>query len=241
MKKLLLFFTLFVTLLPKHAHSQNNGAAAVALATGIVALGAGIAAIEDLKERTELTATQWILANHPEMTAFSLKTLDFDGKKARDMSNTSVISFKVQEFTPKDEVVLDGKKQVLFAFTSYGWINDQGIDFSKVNWYLVDSEEWMKMMIAYAKVSSIEKNESALKQILTNGMIVNRGIRVKSKLEVPFFKLEGDMYLAVDYSNEMKLVYNERSLGIFIKKTGDLLQMRRGNVIDIHEFLFGNK
>ena len=241
MKKLLLFFTLFIMLFPKQAPAQNNGAAVAALATGIVALGVGIAAIEDLKERTELTATQWILANHPEMTAFSLKTLDFDGKKARDMSNTSVISFKVQEFTPKDEVVLDGKKQVLFAFTSYGWINDQGIDFSKVNWYLVDSGEWMKMMIAYAKVSSAEKNESSLKETLTNGMIVNRGIKVKSKLEVPFFKLEGDMYLAVDYSNEMKLVYNERSLGIFIKKTGDLVQMRRGNVIDIHEFLFGNK
>jgi hypothetical protein len=39
----------------------------------------------------------------------------------------------------------------------------------------------------------------------------------------------------------MKLVYNENSLGIFIKKTGDLVQMRRGNVIDIHEFLFSGK
>ena len=129
------------------------------------------------------------------------------------------------------------KNRVLLAFTSYGWIGEQGIDFNKVSWYLIDNDEWMNMMVAYAKVSSKEKNESILKEILTNGVIVNKGVKVKSKLEIPFFKLEGDMYLAVDYSPEMKLIYNENSLGIFIKKTGNLVQMRRGNVIDIHEFL----
>ena len=60
------------------------------------------------------------------------------------------------------------------------------------------------------------------------------------KLEIPFFKLEGDMYVTTDYSNEMKLIYNENSLGIFIKKSQDLVQMRRSTVIDIHEFLFPN-
>lgn len=49
------------------------------------------------------------------------------------------------------------------------------------------------------------------------------------------------MYLVTDYSPEMKLVYNENSLGVFLKKTGDLVQMKRSVVIDIHEFLFGKK
>jgi hypothetical protein len=239
MKRLTLLLIVIILLFPKQSEAQNNGAAIAAVAGGIMAIGAGIAAIEDMKERTELTATQWVLANHPELTNFSLKTLDFNGKKIKDLSNTSVISFKIQEFNPTDNPVLDGKKQILFAFTSYGWIGEQGIDFNKVSWYLIDNDEWMSMMIAYAKVSSKEKNESILKETLTNGVIVNKGVKVKSKLEIPFFKLEGDMYLAVDYSPEMKLIYNENSLGIFIKKTGDLVQMRRGNVIDIHEFLFG--
>lgn len=241
MKKITLLITLIIFLIPKTSKAQDNGAALAAVATGIVAIGAGIAAIEDMKERAELTATQWVLANHPELTSFSLKTLDFEGKKIKDMSTASVISFKIQEFTPTDDIALDGKKQILFAFTSYGWINDHGIDFSKVNWYLIDSDEWMNMMVAYSKVSSKEKSESVLKEKLTNGVIVNRGVKVKSKLEIPFFKLEGDMYLATDYSPEMKLVYNERSLGVYLKKTGDLVQMRRGSVIDIHEFLFGKK
>ena len=49
------------------------------------------------------------------------------------------------------------------------------------------------------------------------------------------------MYVTTDYSKEMKLIYNENSLGIFIKKSQDLIQMRRSTVIDIHEFLFPNK
>ncbi len=242
MKKSILLLTLAIFLFPKAVKAQDNSSAAIAAAaTGLVAIGAGIAAIEDMKERAELTATQWVLANHPELSSFSLKTLDFDGKKLKDMSTCSVISFKIQEFIPSDDIKLDGKKQVLLAFTSYGWINDYGIDFNKVDWHLVDKDEWMNMMVAYSKVSSKEKSESVLKEKLENGVIVNRGIKVKSRLEVPFFKLEGDMYLAVDYSSEMKLVYNERTLGIFLKKTGDLVQMRRGAVIDIHEFLFDGK
>ena len=71
--------------------------------------------------------------------------------------------------------------------------------------------------------------------------IVNNGIKVKSKLEVPFYKLEGDMYLVADYSSEMKLIYNEKSLGILLKETGDLVQMGRNNLIETHEFYFEKK
>ncbi len=83
-----------------------------------------------MEEKAELTATQWILSNNPELTSFSLKTLSFDGKKLKDMSETSVITYKIQEFTPTDNPELDGRKQVLFGFTSQGWINEYGIDIN---------------------------------------------------------------------------------------------------------------
>jgi hypothetical protein len=239
MKKWTIVLLIIILLVPKQSKAQNNGAAAaVAVGAGLLAIGAGIAAVEDMKERAELTATQWVLANHPELNSFSLKTLDFNGKKTKDMSATSVISFKIQEFNPTDNPKLDGKKQVLLAFTSYGWISDQGIDFNKVSWYLIDSTEWLNMMVAYAKVSSKEKNETILKEALSNGLVVNKGIKAKGKSEIPFFKLEGDMYLVTDYSSEMKLIYNEKTLGIFLKNTGNLVQMGRTAVIDTHEFLF---
>ncbi len=238
MKRLTLTLIIIILLVPKQSEAQSNGAAVAAVAGGLLAIGAGIAAIDDMRERAELSATQWVLANHSEMTSFSLKTLDFNGKKLKDLSNTSIISFKIQEFNPTDNPVLDGKKYILFAFTSYGWISEQGIDFNKVSWYLVDKEEWLNMMVSYAKVSSNEKNEATIKDKIVKGIIVNKGVKIKGKMEIPFFKLEGDMYLAVDYSSELKLIYNENSLGVFIKKTGNLVQMRRGNVIDIHEYFY---
>lgn len=239
MKKSLLFLIMIIYLFPKQSNAQNDGAIVAGVAGGLLAIGAGIAAIEQMKEQAELTATQWILSNHSELNSFSLKTLDFDGKKLKDLSSASVISFKVQEFVPSDKPELDGKKQVLFGFTSHGWINEYGIDFNKVKWYLIDDAEWMKMMVAYVKVSSDQKNETTIKEVLSNGKVVNNGVKGKSKLEIPFFKLEGDMYLVTDYSSEMKLIYNERSLGIFLKDTKDLVQIGRGDVISIHEFFFG--
>lgn len=239
MKKSILVVIIILLLIPKYSNAQNNNTAAIAgIAGGLLAIGVGIAAVEEMKERAELTATQWILTNHPELNSFSLKTLDFNGKKLKDMSSTSVISFKIQEFSPSDKPVLDGRKQVLFGFTSHGWINETGIDFNKVKWFLIDSKEWMNMMVAYSKVSSSEKNEAVINEKLSKGKIVNNGVKVKGKLEIPYFKLEGDMYLVTDYSSEMKLIYNERSLGIFLKETGDLVQMGRGAVIETHEFYF---
>jgi hypothetical protein len=238
MKKVIFIFTAFLLMLPKQAKAQNTSSAIVgAIATAGIITGA-ILSSEEMKERAELKATQWLLANHPEFSTFNLETFDFNGKKAKDISSTTVISFKIQEFTPKVDPILDGKKYVLFCFTSYGWVSDQGMDFSKVNWFLIDSTEWMNMMVSYTKVASEVKDEKILREKLAVGVIDNKGIKVKNKLEIPFYKLDGDSYLVTDYSPEMKFIYNEKSLCIFLKKTGDLVQMKRQTIIDTHLFLF---
>ena len=223
-----------ILLFPKSITAQNDGA--VAAVGALAAIGAGIAAVEQMKERAELTATEWVLTNHPEMTSFSLKTIDFEGKKLKDMSSVSVITFKIQGFAPSDNPILDGEKHVLLGFTSHGWINEYGIDFNKVKWFLIDRKEWIKMMAAYVRVASGEWTNNNLEEILTNGKIVNKGVRVKSKMVIPFYKLSGDMYVVTDYSKEIKFIYNERSLGIFLKDTQDLVQIKRGSLIEIHEF-----
>tara|TARA_R110002050_G_scaffold204522_4_gene340184 strand:- start:111284 stop:112006 length:723 start_codon:yes stop_codon:yes gene_type:complete len=238
MKRITLLVLLVITfLIPKNTQAQD-GAAIAATAGALLAIGAGVAAVEQMKERAELTATEWILSNNPELVNFSLQTLDFNGKKVKDMSDTSVITFKIQEFVPEDKPVLDGKKQILLGFTSYGWINEYGIDFDKIRWFLIDSSEWLKMMTSYTKVASGEPNDSFIKEQLTNGKIVNKGIKVKSKTTIPFYQLSGDMYVVTDYSPEMKFIYNEKSLGIFLKETKNLIQIRRGNIIEIHDFFF---
>ena len=238
MKKIFTFLVIISLLLPKNVEAQNNGAATAAVVGGLLAIGAGIAAIEQMKEQAELTGTEWVLTNRPELTSFSLKTLDFNGKKLKDMSSVSVIIFNIQEFEPMNKPILNGKKQILFGFTSYGWINEQGIDFNKVKWHLVDKMEWLKMMTSYVKVASGQVDESHIKEALVAGKIVNKGIDGKGDLEIPFYKLEGDMYVVIDYSADMKFIYNERSLGIFLKETKDLVQIGRSEIIKIHEFFF---
>lgn len=238
MKKILILLVAITYLVTQNLKAQNDGAAVAAVAGGLLAIGSGIAAVKQMEEKAELTATQWILSNNPELNSFSLKTLSFDGKKLKDMSETSVITYKIQEFTPNDKPELDGRKQVLFGFTSQGWINEYGIDFNKIKWFLIDDNEWMNMMISYVNVSSSKNDTSTLKNILKKGKVVNKGVKVKNKLVIPFYKLNGDMYVVNDYSDKMKLIYNERSLGIFLKETSDLVQIGRKDIIEIHDFFF---
>lgn len=241
MKTIIISFFTFLILFPKVANAQQSGEAIAGVVGAITAIGVGIAAVEQMKERAELTATEWLLANNPEITSFSLKTIDFDGKKLKDMSSASVITFKIQEFIPSNKPELDGKKQVLLGFTSHGWINEYGIDFNKIKWFLLDEAEWTKMMVSYVKVASGESNDSHVKSNLMDGKIVNKGVKVKSKMTIPFYQLSGDMYVVTDYSNEMKFIYNERSLGIFLKETQDLVQIKRSSLIELHEFFFEDK
>ena len=241
MKKVIIALFTILIFIPKQSRAQDNGAAIAGAAVALTAIGVGIAAVEQMKERAELTATEWLLTNNPEITSFSLKTIDFDGKKLKDMSSASVITFKIQEFMPSDKPELDGKKQVLLGFTSNGWINEYGIDFTKIKWFLLDEAEWTRMMVAYVKVASDEKNDTNLKSTLREGKIVNKGVRVKSKMVIPFYQLSGDMYVVADYSSDMKFIYNERSLGIYLKDTRDLVQIKRGSLIELHEFFFDDK
>jgi hypothetical protein len=237
MKQLIILFITIIFLVPQNSKAQDDGAI-IAAAGGLLAIGSGIAAVQQMKEQAELTATEWFLTNYPNQNRFSLKTLDFDGKKLKDISATSVISFKIQEFDIVDNNPELGKKYVLFGFTSFGWINEYGINFDKVKWFLIDGDEWMNMMTSYSKVASGEKNEEIIKEALKEGKVVNRGIRAKKGKDIDFYKIEGDMYLVTDYSPDMKFIYNERSFGIYLKETMNLIQIGRGDLIEIHEYFF---
>ncbi|WP_418637301.1 hypothetical protein [Winogradskyella sp.] len=221
------------------AKAQDDGL--VAAVAGIAAIGAIAISIDQMEEQAELKATEWLLNHRPDMKSFSLKTLDFDGKKAKDMSTVTLITYKIQEFELSDKPKPNGKKYVLFGFTSNGWISDYGVNFSKVRWHLIDAEEWMNMMVSYVKTASSERDDSYIKEHLKNGKIVNNGISERMKTTIPFYKLEGDMYTVTDYSDMMKLVYNERSLGIYLKETSDLVQIGRGDIIKIHDFFYGDR
>ena len=67
--------------------------------------------------------------------------------------------------------------------------------------------------------------------------IVNNGVKQGSKFILKFDKIGGDVYLTSDYSDEFKVVFNEKSLGLYLKQTQDLIQVRRKSIIKAHEHL----
>lgn len=240
MKKLFILVLIAVMLFPSSAKSQNNDGAAAA-AAGILAIGAGIAAIEQLKEQLEQKAVEEVLTAYPNLINFELKTGSLKGTKMKDLSSVGIVTFEIKDIDTSN-------KYVLFAFLSNGWSNQFGVDYSKLKWKLFSKNEWNKLMQAYIKTAS--KIEISVEDVASS-KIVNKGVQQNKKFIIEFSKIKGDVYYTSDYSEEFKIVFNERSLGLYLKESnpdefrrggprGDLVQIRRKSIIKAHSFLNSN-
>lgn len=241
MKKLFTLTLIGALLFPSSAKSQNNDGAAAA-AAGILAIGAGIAAVEQLKEQLEQKAVEEVLTAYPNLINFELKTGSLKGTKMKDLSSVGIVTFEIKDIDTSN-------KYVLFAFLSNGWSNQFGVDYSKLKWKLFSKNEWNKLMQAYIKTAS--KIEISVEDVASS-KIVNKGVQQNKKFIIEFSKIKGDVYYTSDYSEEFKIVFNERSLGLYLKQTnpdefrrggprGDLVQIRRNSIIRAHSFLNSNK
>lgn len=240
MKKLFTIALVILMLIPSKAKSQNNEGAAAA-AAGLLAIGAGIAAIEQLKEQLEQKAVEEVLTAYPSLINFELKTASLKGTKMKDLSSVGIVTFEIKDLDSSE-------KFVLFAFLSNGWSNQFGVDYSKLKWKLFSRNEWNKLMQAYIKTAS--KIEISIDDVASS-KIVNKGVQQNKKFIIEFSKIKGDVYYTSDYSDEFKIVFNERSLGLYLKESnpdefrrggprGDLVQIRRKSIIKAHSFLNSN-
>ena len=240
MKRFLIISLVIIILTPSKISSQNNDGAAAA-AAGILAIGAGIAAIEQLKEQLEQKAVEEVLTAYPDLINFELKTGSLKGTKMKDLSSVGIVTFEIRDLDTS-------KRYVLFAFLSNGWSNQFGVDYSKLKWKLFSKNEWNKLMQAYIKTAS--KTEISIEEV-AQSRIVNKGVQKDKKYIVEFSKIKGDVYYTSDYSDEFKIVFNERSLGLYLKQQnpdefrkggprGDLVQIRRKSIIRAHSFLNSN-
>ena len=138
--------------------------------------------------------------------------------------------------------------QLKFFFSTYLWvvITLLLMSFKKIIYLMFLVGTLIFPLKAFCEVSYIETTakgkaetlEIALKKALKEGKIVNTGVRAKkAKDDINFYKIGGDMYLVTDYSEDFKFVYNERSFGMFLKETRDLVQIGRNDLIRIHKFI----
>ena len=235
MKKLLIILlSLSLFLSSKNSLSQNGAEAAAGIAAGIGLIAGGIISYEDQKERYELEGTEWMLKNKPEIKAFSLKIIDLDGKKGSDLSNAKFYNFKVEEY-----LISSLSRKVLLCFVNPTWDEKIGVRYNSLKWLYIDKEEWINMMVSYLKIASPEKDGKVLREIIQKAQFSRYGLKVERKIKLPFSKLlSNDKYLVTDYSDELKFVYNETSLGIYLKEAGNLIQIDRNTLKDMHNFLF---
>ena len=145
MKKLIMMAIVSLLLFPTNTKAQDDGI--VAAATGILAIGSAIAAVEQVKERLELRAVEYVLNEYPDLVEFELTTSSLNGTKFKDLSSVSVVSFELTDNNSKE-------KSVLFAFTSNDWVNQYGVDFSKIMWKNFKKEEWNNLVSEFVKMVS---------------------------------------------------------------------------------------
>ena len=67
--------------------------------------------------------------------------------------------------------------------------------------------------------------------------ITRKGLENRGSVILPFKSMGGDSYFVSDYSDEFKIIFNERSLGFFLKNTSRLVQVKRRLVESITNYL----
>ena len=122
----------------------------------------------------------------------------------------------------------------MFAFTSGGLMNEFGVDLSYITWRRFNANEWNDLIKVYVETAS--KSYISVNDIASS-TIENKGVKKDRDWLVEFDKLNGDTYYTNNYSDEFKVVFNEKSLGIYVKETSDLVQISRSALIKAHEFL----
>jgi hypothetical protein len=257
-KKLIIIFIITNIFYTNKIYSQNKTAETAAVVGAAVVEGLLIAnSINLIQESLERNMSEWIFKNYKfnEKTQFELKMLDWEASKKADLSGVSVISFS---FKIKD------KPTIIFLMTlSPGWYGDNGINVTYINYYEIDKSLWDKIIITYLNLSktNLIENEFDLTSIPTINPKDRSGIlfdikdiynitanhiefynNIDKYSNFEFLKLDnGDTHIVKDFDSNFLLDFNEGNLNIFLKKSNDLIRLRRQSVLNISKILFNNK
>lgn len=144
--------SLFTTLIVLNAQAQAGKTALIAGGSAIIAGVAMYASVEQVHEGLEQEATEWFLANHPEERLFRLKIKDVNGTKLSDLSNVSCMLYTVYTYDLDSRKIKD--KYVLLGFHSHGWINENGVNFQRISYYLLNKSQWEEFIKLWVETVS---------------------------------------------------------------------------------------
>lgn len=143
---------LFTVLIIANAQAQAGKTALIAGGAAIIAGVAIYASVEQVHEGLEQQATEWFLANHPDERLFRLKIKSVSGTKLSDLSNVSCMLYTVHTYHPETRKIKD--KFILLGFHSLGWINENGVNFQKISYYLINRSQWEEFIKLWVETVS---------------------------------------------------------------------------------------
>ena len=265
--KYIFLVVIFVNLLmPSKVIAQSNksgsGGAVGAAIVGAAVAGVIIAMeVEAYKEAFERNMTEWVFKNKDfsKKMEFELKLIKWEATKKADLSMVSVIGFK---FTKKDE-----ESAILLAACSPGWTNEYGVDFTKVHVYEIDKNYWGKIILTYLNLAKIDSLESIvdiekipvyykkdqikyvpifnLSSVNLNALYfevnddnMNNTYQFNFNRKVNGATANGDLHTAIDFDENFKIDFNEGNLNLFLKKTGDLIKLKRDLILEINKTFY---
>ena len=236
-------------------NQSATGAALTAL--GLIAI---ISDVDKAKEGLEREVTEWVIESNEfkEKGEFELKFIDYDFLNKSELQNASVVGFKL---TFKGQ-----EPNVILALLSPGWVNEYGINFTKVIPYLITKSQWEKMMEMYLNLA---KDNSTPAFTINNIPVSVNGIFKKSekstseKLEnlnnvyVTDFEFynkvsgtskfvfrksnNGDYHAVKNFNEDFKIDFNEGRFNLYVKKTKELIRFRAKYVTLINRILYSKE
>ena len=202
------------------------------------------------KEYYELGATEYILEIHPAVTDFQLKLGDDQVEKKNDLSGTTVRSYEIIDYTNAFS-----SPNILLEMKTGLWVNREGLTYQNTFFTYLSREEWLEIFKTYCNIAlglntQIENpwEVKSLNKKSTHPLVKLRlspvGLVSGVKSHLPFVKIGGDHYRVsasdLQLEDDYRLVYNEKSLGLFHKKTGKLFQLSRSSINQIQSFFEDN-
>jgi hypothetical protein len=104
---------------------------------------------------------------------------------------------------------------------------------NKIDGAIVLKNEISKVEMTYVRSTIDEKDVIHLRKL----KFTKEGLKYRNEVVFPFYISKGDDYLIDDFNDEIRLISNERSLGLFRTEFGESILVKKSIVNKIHNFL----
>lgn len=251
--KILICILLFLSSFSQTINAQNNNTAAVAGALTLIGTGLLMEyEINSYRESFERNIVQWIMTNKnfDNKVEFDLDLIKWEITKKEDFNNVSVMGFKYfQDYK---------KKEVILAVCSPGWINQFGVNYSKIKVIEIDKTRWDSIFKAFLNLSQrndiktplllesipVESSNFLSKKITTTTeKIENLESIDQNAINFPsgkyrFQQLGGNTHVVQDFDKDFMIDFNEGSINLFIKGTNELVKVKRSFLLEVNKIFY---